>query len=104
MDSRRFEALSRRVGEAADRRAAVRALAAALAAPVLGRLGAEETAAGVPIANCKVPGKKCDKNQKCCSGRCKKNRCTCSKKGRPCWTPLEGALCCSQRCNNGKCA
>ena len=103
MDPRRFEALSRRVGAAGSRRAAVAALAAAAAA-ALGRPGAEEAAAGIPIVNCKAPGKKCDKNQKCCSGRCKKDRCTCSKKGRACWAPLEGALCCSQRCQNGKCA
>ncbi len=104
MDPRRFEELSRRVGAAASRRAAMRVLAGAVAAPVLGRLGTEEAAAGLPIVNCKPPGKKCDKNQKCCSTRCKKNRCSCSKKGRPCWAPLEGALCCSQRCKGGKCA
>ena len=104
MDAKRFEALSRRVGEAASRRAAVGALAAALAAPVLGQLGVEEAAAGIPIANCKVPGKKCSSNRRCCSGRCKKGRCICSKKGRPCWAPLEGALCCSRRCKNGKCS
>ena len=104
MDPRRFEELTRRVGEAANRRAAVKALAAAVAAPALVRLGAEEAAAGIPIVNCKAPGKKCDKNQKCCSQRCKKGRCTCSKKGRPCWAPLEGALCCSQRCQGGKCS
>lgn len=104
MDPKRFEALSRRVGAAASRRAAVAALTGALAAPLLARLGAEDAAAGIPIVNCKPPGKKCDNKKKCCSGSCKKNRCSCSKKGRPCWAPLEGALCCSQRCNKGKCA
>ena len=104
MDPRRFEALSRRVGDAANRRAAVTALAAAVAAPLLGRLGAEEAAAGIPIVNCKVPGKKCSSNRRCCSGRCKKGRCICAKKGRACWAPLEGALCCSQRCQGGKCS
>jgi hypothetical protein len=83
------------------------ALAGAVAAPLLLRLGKEEAAAGIPIVNCKAPGKKCtgpDKRQKCCSGTCRKGRCTCSKKGRPCWAPLEGALCCSQKCSGGKCA
>ena len=103
MDSRRFEELSRRVGAAADRRSAVKALAAAVAAPVFVRLGQDEAAAGIPIVNCKVPGKKCSSNRRCCSGRCKKGRCICSKKGRQCWAPLEGALCCSQRCQGGKC-
>jgi hypothetical protein len=104
MDPKRFEALSRRVGTAGSRRAAVAAVLAAIGAPVLGRLGQDEAAAGIPIVNCKPPGKKCDKNQKCCSGACRRNRCQCSKKGRPCWAPLEGALCCSQRCSGGKCA
>ena len=102
MDPKRFEALSRRVGAAASRRAALAAVIGAVAAPLLG-LGGEEAAAGLPIVRCKPPGKKCDKDQKCCSGRCRRKRCGCSKKGRPCWQPLEGALCCSQKCRNGKC-
>jgi hypothetical protein len=104
MDPSRFEELSRRVGQAADRRTAVRALAAAVAAPVLVRLHQEEAAAGIPIVNCKAPGKKCSSDRRCCSGSCKKNRCSCKKKGKSCWAPLEGALCCSQRCHNGKCS
>ena len=102
MDPKRFEALSRRVGAAASRRAALAAVVGAVAAPLLGR--PEEATAGIPIVHCKPPGKKCDKDQKCCSGRCRRKRCGCSKKGRPCWQPLEGALCCSQRCHKGKCA
>ena len=104
MDAQRFEELSRRVGAAGSRRAAVKAVAATLAAPVLLRLGQEEASAGLPIVHCKAPGYKCDKKVKCCSGRCKKQLCLCSKKGAPCWNPLEGALCCSQRCANGRCA
>ena len=104
MDQSRFEALTRRVGAASSRRSAARVLAGALAAPLLVRLGQEDAAAGLPIVHCKPPGKKCDSKQKCCSGRCKKRLCLCSKKGANCWGPLEGALCCSQRCANGKCA
>jgi hypothetical protein len=104
MDPRRFEELSRRVAQAESRRAAMKTLAAALAAPVLLRATADEAAAGIPIANCKLPGKKCSSDRRCCSQRCKKGRCICSKKGRPCWAPLEGALCCSRRCQGGKCA
>ncbi len=109
MDPRRFEELSRRVGAAANRRAAVRALAAAVAAPVLVGLGTGDAEA-VPIVNCKAPGKRCKngkgsgRDQRCCSGRCRRGICTCKKKGRSCWSPLEGALCCSQRCQNGKCS
>jgi hypothetical protein len=104
MDAKRFEALSRRVGAAADRRAALRALVAAVAAPALLRATADEAAAGLPIANCKAPGKKCSSNRRCCSQRCRRGRCTRAKKGRPCWAPLEGALCCSQRCQGGTCS
>jgi hypothetical protein len=71
------------------------ALAGAVVAPLLAGLRAEEAEAGLPIVHCKTPGKRCNKDKKCCS---------CVKKRRPCWAPLEGALCCSQRCKNGKCA
>jgi hypothetical protein len=103
MDPKRFEALSRRVGAAADRRAAVKVLVAAVAAPALVRVGQDEAAA-VPIVNCKAPGKKCSSDRRCCSGACKKGHCSCKKKGKSCWAPLEGALCCSQRCQGGKCS
>lgn len=110
MDPRRFEELSRRIGAATDRRAAVRALAAAAVAPVLLRLGANEAEAGLPIVGCKPPGKRCKngkgsgRSQRCCSGKCRRGICTCRKKGKSCWAPLEGALCCSGRCQSGKCS
>jgi hypothetical protein len=104
MDPRHFEALSRQVGTASSRRAAAKALAAAVMAPVLIRFRQDEAAAGIPVFHCKPPGKRCDKDQKCCSGNCRKGICSCVKKGKPCWAPLEGALCCSQRCSDGKCA
>ena len=104
MDPKRFEDLARRVGRASDRRAAVKTLAATLAAPVLMHLHSGDAAAGIPIVNCKVPGKRCDEDKKCCTGNCRKGICTCAKKGQACWEPLEGALCCSRRCSSGKCA
>jgi hypothetical protein len=104
MDPQRFEDLTRRVSRASDRRAAVKAVVAAVAAPVLLGLGRQEAVAGIPIVNCKVPGKRCDTDQKCCSGNCRKGICSCVKKGQACWDPLEGALCCSGRCSSGKCA
>ena len=103
MDANRFAALSRKVGAAPTRRAALGVLAAGITGALLVGQGAEEAEAGIPIVNCKVPGKKCSKNQKCCTGRCRKNRCACGRKGHPCWDPLEGALCCSGRCQSGKC-
>src|SRR5215212_8032463 len=103
MDPRRFEDLSRRVGAASSRRAAAKVLTAAVVAPALLRLGQDE-AAGIPIVNCKAPGKRCDSDKRCCTGNCHKGICTCAKKGHQCWAPLEGSLCCSQRCANGKCS
>lgn len=107
MEARRFEELSRRVGAAGSRRAALGVLGGALATRLgLGRdtAGAEDLGAeGVPILHCKLPGKKCNKNRKCCSERCVKRRCSCKKKGQSCWEPLRGGLCCSGRCKKGKC-
>jgi hypothetical protein len=102
MDARQLENLSRRVGAEASRRGAILAVLAGV--PVALGLRSEPAAAGIPIAHCKAPGKSCDKNKKCCSGRCRNGHCGCNKKGRPCWAPLEGALCCSRRCHSGKCA
>lgn len=102
MDEKRFEVLSRRVGQARSRRAAVVAAAGSL--PLLLGWRPEAVEAGIPILHCKAPGKRCSTDQKCCTGNCRKQICTCNKKGRPCWAPLEGAMCCSQRCSQGKCA
>src|SRR4051812_6803349 len=104
MDGRRFENLSRRIAAAESRRAALKVCVGVLAAPLLQGLRGDEAAAGIPIVNCKQPGKRCDSDKKCCSGNCRKGICTCQKKGQACWQPLEGALCCSQRCSSGKCA
>lgn len=107
MDANRFAALSRLVGAAPTRRAALGVLAAGLTGALVVGHGTEEAEAGIPIVNCKVPGKKCkgkkSGNQKCCTGRCRKGRCACARKGHPCWDPLEGALCCSGKCQGGRC-
>jgi hypothetical protein len=104
MDPSRFEAIARRVAAAGTRRGALQALAGGLAAAVLLAWRGEEAEAGIPIAHCKPPGKSCNTNKKCCTGRCRQGHCGCAKRGRPCWAPLEGALCCSRKCNSGKCA
>lgn len=107
MDANRFAALSRLVGAAPSRRAAVGILAAGLTGALLVGQGTEEAEAGIPIVNCKMAGKKCKGkhggNQKCCSGRCNKGRCMCGRKGHPCWEPLEGGGCCSAKCQDGRC-
>ena len=108
MDANRFSALSRRMGAAPSRRAAIGILATGITGALLARQGTEEAEAGIPIVNCQIPGKRCKGknkkgNKKCCSGGCRGGRCMCSRKGRACWSPLEGALCCSGRCQNGVC-
>lgn len=107
MDAQRFEELSRRVGTAQSRRDAVRAALAVLGATAFGAGAAKQAAAadaeGIPIYHCKVPGQLCRRGKNCCSGKCKQGVCTCAKKGKPCYEPMEGSLCCSGRCKNGHC-
>lgn len=105
MDAQRFEALARAVGQVGTRRTVVGVVGSTALGVRLGLGRTQEAAAGIPIANCKIPGQQCDKDQKCCTGRCtKRGRCGCQRKGGECWSPLEGALCCSGRCARGKCA
>jgi hypothetical protein len=103
MGPRQFADVSRRVATATSRRAALAALAGGLVAAVLHAPPEAEAGGGVPIVHCKIPGQKCSKDTKCCSKHCNGGLCTCSQRGRPCWQPLEGALCCSGRCHEGKC-
>ena len=107
MDAGRISELSRRVASAASRRQALGVMAGTAAAGLLGRAApgaaAEVDLAGVPIVNCKMPGFNCRRDTNCCSRHCNKGVCSCSRKGRACWQPLEGALCCSGRCRNGRC-
>lgn len=107
MDAKRFDRLVQVLGETGTRRVVLGVLGGS-ALGVCQGLGLgppEEASAGIPIVNCKIPGQKCSSDQRCCTGRCTgKKRCGCQRKGRPCWSPLEGALCCSGRCAQGKCA
>jgi hypothetical protein len=83
MDSKEFEALSRRVGTAATRRGALKVLAGGIAASALavlrpGRGAAEDDVnlsrlpESVPIVNCKVTLQSCHDDRQCCSGICSK--------------------------------
>jgi hypothetical protein len=103
MDSRRFEELSRRFARAGTRRDALAGLAAGLAAAAFGLPRHDAAAGGIPIVRCKIPGQKCQHDRTCCSLQCKGGLCTCRKRGKDCWQPLEGSLCCSGRCHNGRC-
>ena len=104
MEAKRFEELSRRVGDAATRRGAVKVLAGALLGSALLGQTLKPAEAQLPIVNCRPPGQKCRKDKQCCTTRCKNRLCQCAPNGSPCWAPLEGALCCSQRCRGGKCS
>lgn len=66
MDSRRFDRLTEEMGTA-SRRAVMRVAIAAIAAAIgvgLGPRGAR--------AVCRNPGSRCDRDNQCCSGECKK--------------------------------
>ena len=82
MDGATFAQLSRRVGEAPTRRAALKVLAAALAAPLLGGLG-QEQAAAVPIVNCKAPGKRCDSDHEVLQRQLSQRRLHLRQEGAP---------------------
>ena len=107
MDRSLFEEMSRRIGSAANRRDAFRLTVAGVAASLgVGRFASHASAAdteGIPIVHCKIPGQRCNGDKNCCSNKCNKGTCTCSKRGKRCFEPLRGALCCSGRCKNGKC-
>jgi hypothetical protein len=79
MDSKEFEALSRRVGTAATRRGALKVLAGGLGASVLALLRANGSGAQVdlenlphnlPIVHCRVTLQSCHDDRQCCSGHC----------------------------------
>jgi hypothetical protein len=82
MDSKEFEALSRRVGTAATRRGALKVLAGGLGASVLALLRANGSGAQVdlenlphnlPIVHCRVTLQSCHDDRQCCSGFCRNN-------------------------------
>jgi len=102
MDVERFERLSRAVAGSRSRRAALGAVAAAVAVS-MGIAKAPEAEAGIPIVSCKIPGERCQGDKACCTGKCGDGICKCAGKGFRCWQPAEGALCCSGRCRSGRC-
>ncbi len=110
MDQETFDRLSRRVSAAQTRRGALRALwaggiAATLAAVLPGAGEASQTVKG-----CRVPGQRCNRNEKCCSGKCRSGRCKCLDRGKSCLVPLGNSglmipnksICCSSKCSRGK--
>jgi hypothetical protein len=108
MDERAFEALTRRVGGARNRRGMLQAAAAGLSAPVLGAFGwqyaaaAQDEAGAEAFGFCRPGGFPCSRDQQCCTSRCKDGLCGCAKRGKSCINRV-GVNCCSKKCRNGKC-
>jgi hypothetical protein len=107
MDDRAFEALTRRVGSARNRRGMLQAAAAGISAPILAGFGVQLAAARGEVGAeafgfCRVGGFPCGRDQQCCTNRCKDGVCGCAKRGKPCINRV-GANCCSKKCRNGKC-
>lgn len=107
MDSNRFDALTRSLAGAADRRTALRGMAAGAAA--LAGLGIAARAGAQPAAEGnRGPGKKCNKNTQCgrglrCGndGKCEYKGRNCGRSGDTCDTT--GQCCGSRTCRRGKC-
>lgn len=113
MDQERFSNLTRAVGQAKSRRAALGAfVAATVGAAVPSLAKAEAGSEGNLIKGCRITGQRCRKKDNCCSGKCKNDRCACVNKGGSCLVSLIPGLppapvhanCCSNRCDkSGKC-
>jgi hypothetical protein len=116
MDQDRFSNLTRAVGQARTRRAALGAFVAATfgaAIPGLARAEADTGTEGKIIPGCRLPGQRCRKKDNCCTGKCKNNRCACVNKGGSCLVEFAAGLpplhvhanCCSNRCSKstGQC-
>jgi hypothetical protein len=114
MDQERFGTLTRAIGQAGTRRAALGALLAAtvgVAVPGLSR-ASEPAGEGNLIPGCRIVGQRCRKKSNCCSGKCKNDRCACINKGGSCMVEVAPgfaipvhANCCTNRCSKstGKC-
>ena len=113
MDQERFSNLTRAVGQARTRRAAVGAfVAATLGGVVPGIARADSGSEGSLIKGCRLVGQRCRKKENCCTGKCKGERCACVNKGGSCLVELVPGLppapvhanCCSNRCDkSGTC-
>ena len=98
MDEHAFGELSKQVARAQSRRG----MLAAVAGIGVGLWGAAEEVEAA-FGFCSPPQKPCQRDKKCCSGKCNGGKCTCNKHGAPCLNKV-GIACCSQKCRNGKCA
>ncbi len=93
MDGERFDSLAKSLMAMRTRRLTLKAAAGGALAFALGR---EEAAAA-----CKATGKKCDKPQQCCSKRCKKGKCKCTRLQVAC---KDHDQCCNASCFPNHCS
>jgi len=99
MGGERFDAVTRSLAKTQSRRQALKLIGGGLAGAVFAVLGVGEATADP--GGCKRNGKKCKKNDQCCSGICQNGQCvapsTCLQRGATCQLTNPGA-CCSQIC------
>jgi hypothetical protein len=103
MDDCHFDNLTRTIAGGADRRTAVKGMAAGAAALLTlarAQLGLAQESDVALEANCKGNKSKCKKDQDCCSKKCKKGKCKCAGNKAPC---KRDNGCCSGVCRSGKC-
>jgi hypothetical protein len=93
MDSTRFDALTRSLATATNRRALVRSALAAVAAGVGGAMGRGSVLAD----GCKEDGKLCKKHEQCCSGLCRPSPGASS-------TSASDSVCCTPDSNESTCS
>jgi hypothetical protein len=93
MDSTRFDALTRSLATATNRRALVRSALAAVAAGVGGAMGRGSVLAD----GCKEDGKLCKKHEQCCSGLCTPSPGASS-------TSASDSVCCTPDSNESTCS
>jgi hypothetical protein len=83
MDGREFDEMARSLVTSGSRRAGLRALVSGALAVGVARLGLEEVA-GAASGSCKQVGRKCEKDNDCCSKKCRRGKCRCLKAQAKC--------------------
>ncbi len=109
MDHERFDWLSRQVSAAGSRREMLRALVGGSVAAGVLALRPDAGSASQTVKGCRIPGQGCDRDRKCCSGKCNNKVCQCLDRGKSCLVvvssklpPLPNkAVCCSSKCSRG---
>lgn len=110
MDQDTFDLLSRHVSDARSRRGALRALVVGGIAAGVAALRPDAGEASQTVKGCRPPGQGCDRDKKCCSGKCRSGVCKCLDRGKSCLVTVSSklpplpnkAVCCSSKCSRGR--